>query len=136
VGSAQAQGSCAADDIRCVALEIHNTLRAETNVAPLVWDDKLATASQKWADNRFTSANPVEHDPALETGIVEHMSAAGSPVGSGAPTIANRIEAWFSSAHRNGMVNPDNVKIGCGTAAGTYADANVDRRVVVCRYSK
>jgi hypothetical protein len=134
-------------------MNLHNQYRAAVGVAPLTWDDQLASDAQKWADDLVQRGGGLAHDnPAdpndPDTGNAkgEGENLAGGESAATAPTQwfseKSKFDAatnksgfgasnpdWFNWGHYTQMVWSTTTKIGCGTAPGPKW------QITSCRYS-
>ena len=141
----------AADQATILAL--HNQYRAAAGVAPLVWDDQLASDAQAWADalvargGTLAHSNPADpNDPDTGHAKGEGENLAGGQSAATAPSQWYEEKPLFDAAkNKSGFndTNPDWVnwghytqmmwsattKIGCGTAPGPIY------QITSCRYS-
>ena len=141
----------AADQATILAL--HNQYRAAAGVAPLVWDDQLASDAQAWADalvargGTLAHSNPADaNDPDTGHAKGEGENLAGGQSAATAPSQWYEEKPLFDAAkNKSGFndTNPDWVnwghytqmmwsattKIGCGTAPGPIF------QITSCRYS-
>src|SRR3954470_5246685 len=121
-------------------LALHNQYRAAAGVAPLGWDDQLASDAQNWGDalvargGTLAHSNPADpNDPDTGQAKGEGENLAGGQSAATAPTQWYEEKPLFDAAqNKSGFndTNPDWVnwghytqmmwsattKIGCGTA--------------------
>jgi hypothetical protein len=156
-GSAVAQGSAcptssdggrtpsqvsAAD--RATILQLHNQYRNEVGVPPLMWDDSLADAAQRWADIT-ASLGQLCHDPSRPNdqgeNLADYSSVATGVMGwysekstydSNPGPVNLQTGNWSLWGHYSQMVWSSTQRVGCGQAASTQFPGNV---VLACRYS-
>jgi len=119
-------------------LALHNRLRAEVGVPPLIWSDRLAARAQDWADT-LIARNEFSHRPSSPFGenLFEITGAQSSP--------AEVISGWAAEArdynysenrcrgvcgHYTQIVWRDTREVGC--AVGPSRREN--REVWVCNY--
>jgi uncharacterized protein YkwD len=134
-------------------LALHNQYRAAAGVAPLGWDDQLASDAQTWVDalvargGTLAHSNPADpNDPDTGQAKGEGENLAGGQSAATAPTQWYEEKPLFDAAqNKSGFndTNPDWVnwghytqmmwsattKIGCGTAPGPRY------QITSCRYS-
>jgi uncharacterized protein YkwD len=144
-------------DFASMILDGHNRERAKLGVAPLVWNNELATHAQEWVNWNlehltlthcvFVPGNeqiePCKY-PAGENGA-HRTPASSDPLNSfflNAPP-AQMQEFWFAenpTDHWLQVVSKTATSIGCGYASGPNPPLNGDpylstRDVMYCRYS-
>jgi uncharacterized protein YkwD len=158
-------GSCNNDiyngtgDFASMILAGHNRERAKLGVAPLVWNNELATHAQEWVNWNlehgtlthcvFVPGNeqiePCKY-PAGENGAgrtpASCPSANESAIFCTRAPPAQMQEGWFSenpTDHWLQVVSKTATSIGCGYASGPNPPLNGDpanlRDVMYCRYS-
>ncbi len=113
----------------------HNAVRADVNVAPLQWSDKLAAISQKWADT-LVARRQFSHS---DSEYGENLFA----IAGGSVTPATVVGHWASESrnfdyranacrglcgHYTQIVWRESRKVGCAVARGG------GREVWVCNY--
>jgi pathogenesis-related protein 1 len=116
-------------------LDLHNAIRAETNLPPLQWSSRLAEYSQAWA-NTLLAKNLSMHNPNSPYGENIFINGPGS-------TPSQVIEQWASEltdysyrtnscksdcGHYVQIVWRDSAKVGCAVARGE------NREIWVCSY--
>jgi uncharacterized protein YkwD len=125
---------CAADSMEHSALSAHNIFRQQHGSPKLVWDDKLASYAQRYADKcRFAHSG----------------SPYGENLAAGYPTVTAGVEIWYAerkhysyqkpgfsmqTGHFTQLVWKGSTKLGCG-----YASCNgkngTPGNYLVCEYS-
>ena len=137
--AAPAATKVSADEQQTI-LALHNQYRAAAGVAPLVWDDQLASDAQTWVDGLIerggtlahsNPANPNDPDTGQAKGEGENL--AGGQSAATAPSqwyeekprfdaAANKSgfndtnPDWVNWGHYTQMMWSATTKIGCGTA--------------------
>jgi uncharacterized protein YkwD len=147
-------------DFASMILDGHNRERAKLGVAPLVWNNELATHAQEWVNWNlehgtlthcvFVPGNeqiePCKY-PAGENGA--HRTPASCPLANDSAIFCTRAppaqmqEFWFAenpTDHWLQVVSKTATSIGCGYASGPNPPLNGDpdlsaRDVMYCRYS-
>lgn len=133
---------------RQLILDKHNTTRAEVNVGPLSWDDRLAADAQAYAV-KLAASGVRDHDRAELERLNEGENLAWGPTSI---TPASGTDLWiaekpnyYKAKDRTtyGKANPEfkdfghytqviwqgTTRVGCGTATGG------GERVISCRYA-
>ena len=132
-----------AQEVRQV-LTAHNKIRAEVDVGPLAWSEKLAIYAQEWADHLASTSRRMEHRPRSGTWKQEHgenlfMGTAGYY------GVADAVSTWgreksayhgkpidmstlYTYGHYTQLVWKNTKKIGC---AKVECGGNV---IIVCNY--
>jgi uncharacterized protein YkwD len=125
-------------------LTVHNGVRAEVGVGPLVWSEKLAMYAQEWADRLASTSCRIEHRPHSGKWKQEH----GENLFMGTARfygVADAVAAWakeksayhgetidmsnlYAYGHYTQLVWRNTKSIGC---AKVECDGNV---IIVCNY--
>ena len=97
-------------------IRLHNNVRAEVTVAPLVWSKELASYAQEWANHLASTHCELKHRPPSGRWKQEHgenlfMGTAGDY------GVADAVTSWASEKiyYRGQTLNPSN-----GYDAGHY----------------
>jgi uncharacterized protein YkwD len=129
-------------DFQKQLLDSHNVERQRVGVKPLVWDNKLASDAQEWADH-LAKNDIFEHSETTSNGENLWMgdSAAYSPsemVGLwisevklfkyGVFPSVTKSDSWTDVGHYTQLIWPTTTKLGCAKASGGGND------FLVCRY--
>ena len=135
-----------AQDLRGVALKVHNAERARLGLPPLAWDPDLAAQAADWA-RVLTAKGRLEHSPRDQRpGQGENLSM-GTRGAFGATALMqgwvaerkdylhrpfpdiSRTGNWKDVGHYTQVVWRDTTAVGCAMASSPRWD------YVVCRYS-
>lgn len=123
-------------------VDYHNRARAEVNVEPVTWSDRLAEGAQSWAD-QLARRGLLQHSSG--SGYGENLAIHSSVLGGAALWYAEKPDyvpgseipgnfGTFKAGHYTQMVWRDTREIGAGKAriqAGRYRG----QFVIVCRYN-
>jgi len=130
-GSSSSTGSKTSTSDEQAYLNGHNTVRAQHGAVALTWDDTLAAAAQKWANNcKF------QHSGGSLGPYGENLAA-----GTGDFTIAQGLNAWASEpytgqpSHFTQMVWKATTKVGCAVQSCTGILGSDPAQFYVCEYS-
>ena len=131
-------------DIQTRILAVHNATRAEVGVAPLKWDDRLATDAERWA-RHLAQINMLEHwgthgEPSNGEGENLWMGSRGyfsveQMTGNWAAekTAFRHLRRWEDDfghvGHYTQMVWRSTTAVGCAIAG------NLQFEFLVCRYA-
>lgn len=120
-------------------LDVHNRLRSDVNVPPLLWSEELENYAQEWA-NYLSQENIFEHSPGVG------LSGSGENIAAGS-SMTQMLNLWIEERddyegssntcridngclHYTQMVWRNTTQIGCGVAPHErYGN------VMVCNYS-
>jgi pathogenesis-related protein 1 len=125
-------------------LDMHNQVRADVSVKPVVWSEKLALYAQEWADHLASTSCQMEHRPGsgkwkqqygenLFVGTAGHYSVADAVAGWESEKKYYKGDAIDSSnfvtiGHYTQVVWKNTKHLGCGSAE---CNGNM---LVVCNY--
>lgn len=128
-------------DLAVEMVELHNRVRAQVRVPPLVWSDKLAAHAKQWAE-QLADRGTFEHSRNPNYG--ENLYEISGTPGAAFATPEQVIDAWASEArnydyhsnrcrsvcgHYTQLVWRDTKEVGCAVASRR------GREVWVCNYS-
>jgi hypothetical protein len=142
-------GASDRDPLATEMLAAHNAVRADVDVPPVTWDDRLAEDAQDYAaymadTGRYQhSTFPRGRDPAGEgenmfrgteggysiADMIEFWVAERRYFIDGAMPDISNSGRWQDAGHYSQMVWRATTRIGCGVATGRGYD------YLVCRYS-
>ena len=134
---ASTEAQLGAED-RSTLLMRHNNWRARYHMAPLAWDDAVASVAQDWA-NHLAASNAFAHrqDPkygenlwwgtAQAFPIASVVDSWGGEVAD-YDAAANRCHAGKMCGHFTQIIWWNTLKVGCGKATASSRD------IVVCNY--
>ncbi len=125
-------------------LTVHNGVRAEVGVGPLVWSKRLAMYAQEWADHLASTSRRMEHRPHSGKWKQEHGENLFSGT-AGYYGVADAVAAWvreksayhgetidmpnlYAYGHYTQLVWRNTKSVGC---AKVECDGNV---IIVCNY--
>ena len=113
-------------------LKAHNDERAQHGAVALTWDDTLAAAAQKWANNCV-----FQHSGGSLGPYGENLAA-----GTGDFTIAQALNAWATEPYVEGqpshftqMVWKATTQVGCAVQTCTGIFGSTPAKFYVCEYS-
>ncbi|WP_114228793.1 MULTISPECIES: CAP domain-containing protein [Sphingomonas] len=133
--------------LRATALALHNRARADFGVAPVTWNEGLATATRTYAE-QMAATGLYRHDPTPgrrklmgenlwrgTRGAFDYQVMIGVMVDERAlfrPGVFPNVSAtgdWEAVAHWTQIVWPKTTEIGCAVASSATTD------YLVCRYA-
>ena len=122
IGNAGPAAAATSDSARVV--ELVNGERAARGLAPLAWEDRLASSAGAYAQY-MASANFFSHTGADGSNAVARDEAAGyvdwsflgENLAAGQPTPERVVQGWMNSpAHRANILSGEACEIGIGKA--------------------